>query len=689
MRHTPRQFGVRANAARLLAALALLLPLLAACVELNLPTPSDTPLEAVREQSTDDLAKDAETFWSAGNYPQSELLYNRLLERELPAEARLQALNRLAVSAFNSRHYYQAKSALDRQVVADGTVLATWPWHEQYIRTLGALNRPDLLENHRVWLAAHTELPFAVRSRAAMAFAGIHAKNGDMARAIEILARMHSQAPDRKAKAAMEAEYANLLRDLPEEQLQGLASLVGTSGPGTFPHALIQREARRRALPPRADLAPSAPVHSELAGASILLAQAKGRTLSDQPAALLPAAGNGAVRVALVLPLTGRYATTAAKVLRGAEVAQARLAAQGRTVEIRAINAEATDWREQLAALPPSFSVVGGPMLVEGFRDMLKGGVLASRAVFAFLPDLGEAQEGSQAWRFFTSPKDQMRALVDLTADQLGIRSVAVLAPKSRYGQRMAEVFQAEAKAKGLRLASSEFYPPADHPRWLHSVERLLKVPDAFRHNKNMPLPMPDFGAVFVPEDWAQSELLVSNFHFFEGQHLVFLGTELWSVALDNAHDIDDSYFQLAACPGAWWPEAPAAKALQAALSGKSQDAADFWVALGHDFIHFAARLNLPADWTPAQVNQRLQGLRGMEFSMAPITWDAEGRARQNLYLFSPRKDGKILVDPVELRAATEKAKSRREKRLSYSRQLQKDKKLSGPSGSLTKEPKD
>ena len=674
MRHTPQRSGIRANASGILAALALLVPLLAVgCVELSLPSPSQTQVEAPQEQSTEALAKDAEGFWNSGNYPQSELLYNRLLGRDLGPDERLQALSLLAQSAYNSRHFYQSKSALDRMVVADGSVLASWPWHEQYIRTLGALNRPELLDNHRAWLTAHTELPFDVRSRAAMAFAGVYVQNGDIIRAVELLARTHSQAPDNKAKAAMEAEYAEQLRDLPETQLQALAHLVGASGQATFPHAMIQREVHRRTLAPHAD------------AASPLLAQSAS-TLSDQPGSLIPS-GLGTVRVALLLPLTGRFAPTAAKVLRGAEVAQARLAAQGRTVEIRAINADAPDWREKLAALPPTFSVVGGPMLVDSFRDMVKGGVLATRAVFAFLPDLGEAQEGAQAWRFFTSPTDQVRALVDLTYDQLGIRSVAVLAPKSRYGQRMAEVFQAEAKAKGLRLAANEFYPPGDHPRWLHNVSRLLKIPEAFHRNKNMPLPMPDFGAVFVPEDWTQSELLVSNFHFFEGQHLVFLGTELWSVALDNAKDIDDSYFQLAACPGAWWSDAPAAKALQAALGENSKETADFWLALGHDFINFAALLNLPADWTPAQVNRRLQTARGLEFSMAPISWDAEGRARQNLYLFSPRKGGKVVVDPEELRAAADKAKTRRERRLAYSRQLQKDKKLSGPSGSLTREP--
>ena len=677
MQHTPRRPGVRAGAAGILAALGLLLALLAVgCVELKLPAASQTQTELPQEQSTQDLAKDAEGFFASGNFPQSELLYTRLLERQLDAEERLKALNGLAVSAFNSRHYYQAKSALDRLVVADGTVLTTWAWHEQYIKTLGALNRTDLLENHRVWLAAHTELPFEVRARAALAFAEVYTQNGELARSIEILASTHRQSPERKGKAAMEAAYSAQLRDMPEQQLMGLARLVGTGGFDTFPHSLIQREAKRRALSPR------------ISAKSTILADSTRRSASDQAGSLL-ASTMGTTRVALVLPLTGRYAPTAAKVLRGAEVAQQQLAAQGRSVEVKAINAEAADWREQLAALPPEFTVVGGPMQPDHLQVMQTTGVTASRAVFAFLPVLKTLTEGAQAWRFFTSPTDQARALVDLANDQLGIRSVAVLAPKTAFGQGMTAVFQTEAKAKGLRIAASGTYAPNDHPSWSHSVERLLKVPESFHHNKNMPLPMPDFEAVFVPVDWDKAELLMSNFHFFEGQHLVFLGTELWSVALDNAKDIDDSYFQLAVCPGAWWAEAPAAKALQAALAGKSSDDADFWVALGHDFIHFAAALNLPADWTPAQVNQRLQALRGLEFSMAPITWDAEGRARQNLYLFSPRKEGKVLADPTELRADAAKAKTRRERRLVNSRQLQRDKKLFGPSGSLTKEPAD
>lgn len=685
---TPSRPWRARRAAPCLAALLLACLLVAlGCSSLPLPRASETPVEPMSEQPTAELAAEAEGFWKAGSYPLAELLYSRLLERaDLAPADRAQALDRLAESAFRARHFHQAKQALDSRAGKDHSVLGTWAWHELYIRTLAALHRPDLMEAHQAWLMAHTELPFEVRARAMILFSEYLARTGDGVRALGILAQLHRQAEADAERLVLERLYAAALPELPGEQLSVLAR-ASASSPGVFPQALVLRETARRGAHSALRPASLAAMHVRQTP-SPLLAQADGRTRSDQASALAPG-GAAAVRMALALPLSGRFAATGQKVLRGVDAAQKHLAAQGRAVEITVINAEAPDWLERLAALPPDVAAVGGPLLnMEALRALDASGALSRRAVFAFQPDLGQVREGEQAWRFYPSFQDQARALVTLTADALGIRSVAMLVPRNRYGQRMAEVFQAEAKAKGMRIAASEAYPPDDHPRWLHSVSRLLKVPEGFRGNKNMPLPMPDFGAVFMPEDWGQAELLASNFHFFEGQHLLFLGTDLWSVGLDNAQEVDDTYFQHAACPGAWWPETTGGRALQALMDAQRMGQADFWTALGYDFVRLAARLGLSTGWTPAQVNARLFALSNQEFSMAPIVWDEQGHARQSLYLFTPRKEGKALVDPESMREGLQKSKNRREKRLSMSRELQKSKK-SGGSGSLSPDVKE
>ncbi|MBI5520737.1 MAG: penicillin-binding protein activator [Desulfovibrio sp.] len=689
-----------------LAATALVIVLALAgmgCSSLTLPSPSEQPVEPLREQPTEDLATEADGYWKADNYPLAELLYSRLLERtEIERSQKLLALDRLAQSAYKAKHYYQAKQALDRRAGMDKAALGTWPWHELYIRTIAALNRQDLLDTHQAWIMAHTELPFDVRAHAIVLLSEYGTRGGDYARGMDTLAELHRQGQDAAAKTLLEGLYATSLLDIPDEQLAGLVRAAGGAGRSkVFPHAVIQREAARRglraaagssAIPAAIPAVTAAAASSEISLPGTLLAQNASRTQSDQPQALVPSvspAGDGATRVALVLPLTGRFASTGQKVLRGAGAAQKRLAKQGRKVEITVINADSADWREQLAALPAGVATVGGPLLnVEGLKALAADGTISRRAVFAFQPDLGTVQEGRQAWRFYPSFQDQARALIDLTANKLGIRSVAILAPRNRYGQRMAEVFAAEAKAKNVRIAGNETYPPDDHPRWIHSVSKLLKVPDGFRRNKNMPLPMPDFGAVFMPEDWGQAELLASNFHFFEGQHLLFLGTDLWSVGLDNAKDVDDTYFQQAACPGAWWPETGGGRALQAVMDEQNQGQADFWVALGFDFVRLAARLGLAPGFTPQDVNARLAALKDLDYSMAPVRWNAEGIASQSLYLFTPRKEGKALVDPDGMRASIQKSKDRREKRLVMSREIQKTKKAGG-SGSLTQDVKD
>ena len=56
---------------------------------------------------------------------------------------------------------------------------------------------------------------------------------------------------------------------------------------------------------------------------------------------------------------------------------------------------------------------------------------------------------------------------------------------------------------------------------------------------------------------------------------------------------------------GAWWAASDGGHALQSALTDEGLGQADFWVALGYDFVRFAGRIGtLPSGWTPELVNR-------------------------------------------------------------------------------------
>lgn len=102
---------------------------------------------------------------------------------------------------------------------------------------------------------------------------------------------------------------------------------------------------------------------------------------------------------------------------------------------------------------------------------------------------------------------------------------------------------------------------------------------------------------------------------------------------------------------------------------------ADFWVALGFDFLRFAGKFGaLPANWDRNEVNKRIVNAQQIDFSMAKMTWDEQGVASQDLFLFSPVRNGKQLVDADKMAARIARAKARREKRVeAYEKRKEED----------------
>ncbi|MDR3073715.1 MAG: penicillin-binding protein activator, partial [Deltaproteobacteria bacterium] len=305
-------------------------------------------------------------------------------------------------------------------------------------------------------------------------------------------------------------------------------------------------------------------------------------------------------------------------------------------------------------ALPPDAAIVGGPLQTSAFAAAHARGLTRDRVFLAFTSSLGEAgEEGRVGWRFFPSPEDQLNALSTVTK-QLAVMRYAIVMPDSDpYSQRMAKLFAAHVAADGGDIVKQLEYPGKEPEKWNKLIGSFLGA-----DKKATRAPATPFQAVFLPDSWRNMELIVPNFFYFLEPRQLLLGTSLWEQGLAGTEHVAGHYYKLAVFPGAWNKNAPteAGQRLYAAYARAGKGEPDFWAGLGYDFVRFAALLDIPKAWNAETVNAALSRDTGMAWSMAPITWSAQGRASQHLFLFSPTEEGFAPADLSKIAAGFNKA---------------------------------
>lgn len=363
--------------------------------------------------------------------------------------------------------------------------------------------------------------------------------------------------------------------------------------------------------------------------------------------------------VALALPLSGSYGPFGNKIANGAMAAQGELSKSGISMDVRLIDTESSDWLDKLSHLPPQCVMVGGPLRADRYTALKTRNLQTSHAVFAFLSSLEGSDEGATAWRFFSSPRDQINAVMRFAGD-LGISAYGVLAPSDAYGQRMADLFLRTAR-NGGKAAKLTTYEAGNTASWSGVMRDFV----GGTMRGKTPVPTSTFQAAFIPDTWENLELLVP-FLFYQGEdRLVLMGTSLWEQALSSRSSVNVANLDLAIFPGSWNPAAssPAAAALVRALGESGKGVPDFWAAIGYDFVRFASVLNIQGSWTPSEVNGRLAAARNMEWSMAPLSWTA-GKASQALFIFRPVQSGFELADPAAFRGRYKEILARHARRV-------------------------
>lgn len=603
-----------------------------------------------------------------GDAATAERIFGMMTARtDITPEERLGAWRGYSMAAEANAHPNLALDGLEGWRRLDPAADAGQDWQDTWYRAMSRISKTESRQRATA-VFGDAARPWGLRAQAGLIVATRQWEGGDISGSLQTLSNLWAQAGTQAGaaagsqsfRAALENRLFDELKRSDNATVEQLAATVTPENEGRYPYNIIELESARRMA--------AANAGSLRALETLTRLQRSGNfndpNLLGTVLTPLEQSGMRASRtVALALPMTGAFGNIGWKISRGAGAAQWELSRTGVEVEVVVLNTESPDWLDKLAALPPQCVVVGGPLRTNSFGAAKERGLTGQRAFFTFLPQLDGGEEGRVAWRFFTSPDDQVNALLGFTQDALGVTSYGVLHPDDAFGGKMASLFAERARARGASVASTMSYPTGKHQEWNRIAGSFVKV----RTINSYPVPGATFEATFLPDSWKNTEMLVPNLFFHGEDRQVLLGTTLWEQGLAGQKSVDVRNFGLAVFPGAWngAQATPAGDALARTLrEAGNPDAPDFWVGLGYDFVRFASNIGLPEKgWTPADVNRRLADAQRMQWAMGALHWSADGHASQDLFLFSPTSDGFKPVEPTEFRQKLERTRERHEAR--------------------------
>lgn len=175
-----------------------------------------------------------------------------------------------------------------------------------------------------------------------------------------------------------------------------------------------------------------------------------------------PMTASGKIRIALLLPLSGRAAPTGQAMQQAAEMSLFDSGAKDLALAAYdsgdSANAAVEAYRKARA---DGAALVLGPLFGSSATALAPLVQQGGTNVIAFSNDEQAAQPG--VWVMGIAAPPQVRRVVD-HAISAGIRRFAALAPRSNYGEQMARTLESHVAVRGGQVMSVELYDEGDLP---------------------------------------------------------------------------------------------------------------------------------------------------------------------------------------------------------------------------------
>jgi ABC-type branched-subunit amino acid transport system substrate-binding protein/outer membrane protein assembly factor BamD (BamD/ComL family) len=284
--------------------------------------------------------------------------------------------------------------------------------------------------------------------------------------------------------------------------------------------------------------------------------------------------------IGCLLPLSGPFAIYGQEVLNGIQLGMGLFGefeespAFELIIEDTAADARQTVAQLEKLATENRVVAVVGPLASKPAAAASEKAEELGVPVITLTQREGITAEGDMVFRNFLTPSKQMKTLLHRVMVEMGLNRFGILYPDNRYGEYFMNLFWDELESRGGYVTAVESYDPEEtdfaaqikkmvglyypRPEPLDQILEVLNYPpeeleggEIEPESEEEPEPIPDFDAVFIPDNYQRVALIAPQFPFYSVFNVTFLGTSLWQSP--ELLDLAGEYLQGAVFPSGFF----------------------------------------------------------------------------------------------------------------------------------------
>ncbi len=234
--------------------------------------------------------------------------------------------------------------------------------------------------------------------------------------------------------------------------------------------------------------------------------------------------------VGVILPLSGNFAAHGRQVLAAIELGLGMFSdpARAPVLYIEDDKGEAQAAAEAVTNLVETRKVMAiiGPLAAGPAVAAARQAQILGVPLVTLSQAEGITRAGDYVFQNFFSPADQVGALLEEIMERRGQQRLAVLAPRTTYGQGFVKIFDAGVLARGGQLTHTLWYDPS-HTDFADYIRELTRMAPGVQRQPLGSRPQADFAALFVPDAPERVALIAPQLAYQGVSGVTLLGTSL------------------------------------------------------------------------------------------------------------------------------------------------------------------